>query len=85
MKAFNYFSSSPHRLDRTSGGSAGDAAKVPVRVIYRGRSALNPEALVDLYDACAEFIRRCDCGEVRSRRSYAQMKAAVEKAERVRV
>lgn len=43
---------------------------------------LNPDALLDLYEACKEFVRKCECGEARSRRSYAQMKAAVEKAER---
>ncbi len=30
-----------------------------------------------LYAACAEFVRKCDAGEARSTRSYAQMKDAM--------
>lgn len=30
-----------------------------------------------LYEACKEFVRKCDCGEARSVRSYAQMKEAI--------
>jgi hypothetical protein len=37
-------------------------------------------AAKDLYDACAEFVRKVECGEARSKRSYAQMKAAIKKA-----
>lgn len=37
----------------------------------------------DLLAACKEFVRKCECGEARSRRSYAQMKAAIAKAEGV--
>jgi hypothetical protein len=36
----------------------------------------------DLYDACAEFVRKCDNGEARSKRSYAQMKAAMKDVRR---
>ncbi len=36
-----------------------------------------PELLV----ACKEFVRKVECGEARSKRSYAQMKAAIAKAE----
>jgi hypothetical protein len=38
-------------------------------------------AAPELLAACQEFIRKCECGEARSRRSYAQMKAAVAKVE----
>ncbi len=38
-------------------------------------------AAPDLLKACKEFVRKCECGEARSRRSYAEMKAAIEKAE----
>ena len=31
-----------------------------------------------LLQACEEFIRKVDCGEARSKRSYAQMKEAVD-------
>lgn len=40
-------------------------------------------AAPDLLDACKEFVRKCECGEARSTRSYAQMKAAITKAETV--
>lgn len=33
----------------------------------------------ELLAACEEFVRKCDSGEARSVRSYAQMKAAIEK------
>ena len=36
-------------------------------------------AFVALYNACEEFVRKCDCGEARSRHSYAEMKAALAK------
>jgi len=31
-----------------------------------------------LYDACMEFVRKCECGEARSKRSYKQMKHALD-------
>ena len=34
-----------------------------------------------LYDACAEFIRKVECGEARSKRSYKQMKEAIRLAD----
>ncbi|MCK9566432.1 MAG: hypothetical protein M0Q43_10335 [Methanothrix sp.] len=34
----------------------------------------------DLLEACEEFVRKVECGEARSVRSYAQMKAAIAKA-----
>jgi hypothetical protein len=37
-------------------------------------------AIDDLLAACEEFVRKCECGEARSTRSYAQMKAAIAKA-----
>ena len=38
-------------------------------------------ALPDLLAACQEFVRKVECGEASSRRSYKQMKAAIAKAE----
>ena len=38
-------------------------------------------AMPDLLAACREFVRKCESGEASSRRSYAQMKAAIAKAE----
>jgi hypothetical protein len=38
-------------------------------------------AAKELYDACKEFVRKCECGEAHSVRSYAQMKRAIRKAE----
>lgn len=38
-------------------------------------------AAPDLLEACKEFVRKCECGQARSVRSYAQMKAAIAKAE----
>lgn len=37
-------------------------------------------AAPDLLEACQEFVRKCDVGEARSTRSYAQMKKAINKA-----
>ena len=48
-------------------------------------SDMKAESLIaaapDLLAACVEFVRKCECGEARSRRSYRQMKAAIAKAE----
>ncbi len=38
-------------------------------------------AAPDLYEACKEFVRKCENGQAKSVRSYAQMKAAIEKVE----
>lgn len=38
-------------------------------------------AAPDLLAACQEFVRKCECGEAQSTRSYRQMKAAIAKAE----
>jgi hypothetical protein len=37
-------------------------------------------AAPELLEACEEFVRKCESGEARSKRSYAQMKAAIAKA-----
>lgn len=37
-------------------------------------------AAPELLAACEEFVRKVECGEARSTRSYAQMKAAIAKA-----
>ena len=42
---------------------------------------LNPKALEALYEACKEFVRKCEAGEARSSRSYKQMKEAIAIAE----
>ncbi len=36
--------------------------------------------ITDLLAACEEFVRKVDAGEARSKRSYAQMRAAIAKA-----
>lgn len=33
----------------------------------------------EMYEAMAEFVHRCDIGEVRSRKTYAKFKAILEK------
>lgn len=40
-------------------------------------------AAPDLLAACEEFVRKCDCGEARSKASYAQMVSAINKAKRL--
>jgi hypothetical protein len=37
-------------------------------------------AAPDLLEACLEFVRKCESGEAKSKRSYAQMTAAIAKA-----
>ena len=37
-------------------------------------------AAPELLEACIEFCRKVECGEARSKRSYAQMKLAIKKA-----
>lgn len=37
-------------------------------------------AAPELLAACQEFVRKCECGEARSKRSYSQMKDAIAKA-----
>ncbi len=44
--------------------------------------SLNTEGLVLCYEACKEFVRKVESGAARSLRSYAQMKAAIERAEK---
>ena len=38
-------------------------------------------AAPELLAACVEFVRKCECGEARSARSYRQMKDAIARAE----
>jgi hypothetical protein len=38
-------------------------------------------AAPDLLDACREFVRKVECREARSKRSYEQMKAAISRVE----
>lgn len=38
-------------------------------------------AAPDLLSACQEFVRKVEAGEARSKRSYAEMKAAITKAQ----
>lgn len=52
-----------------------DAAKLEV-VATAHLIAAAPE----LYEACAEFVRKVDAGEARSTKSYRQMQAALSKA-----
>jgi len=39
-------------------------------------------AAPELLAACQEFVRKVECGEAHSRRSYAQMKEAITKAQK---
>lgn len=43
---------------------------------------ISQEAAEALLAACREFVRKCECGEARSQRSYAEMKLAIALAER---
>jgi len=55
------------------------------RLLQKFISGRDAETLIashdDLLAACKEFVRKVECGEARSTRSYAQMKAAIKKAE----
>lgn len=57
--------------------------RVHVMVLKAGvkEKALLIDAAKDLYDACAEFVRKVDCGQARSTQSYKQMKSALSKAD----
>lgn len=66
-----------------------DECSVIVRPVTKAEiNALNYEhiteemiqALPDLYKACEEFVRKVESGEAKSKRSYAEMKAAILKA-----
>ena len=50
--------------------------------VYEHPEIVTPSAFVDLYNACEEFVRKCECGEARSRRSYSEMKSALAKVKR---
>jgi hypothetical protein len=70
-------------LDRESGAVA--EIKLNYPGLTEDETALADARLIaaapELYAACKEFIRKCECGEARSKRSYAQMKAAITKVE----
>jgi hypothetical protein len=51
---------------------AKDAGKVAKRSPVRG--------FKELLDACEDFVRKVECGQAQSTRSYQQMKAAIAKA-----
>ena len=55
--------------------------QVPFSAINAEANAHLAAAAPDLLAACREFVRKVECGEARSKRSYAQMKAAIDKAE----
>jgi len=38
-------------------------------------------AAPELLAACVEFVRKCECGQARSKASYAEMKAAIAKSQ----
>ena len=60
-------------MDRESGNGT-----APVE---RDANAHLIAAAPDLLAACKEFLRKVDCNQARSVRSYAEMKAAIAKAE----
>ena len=69
-------------IDIRSSKSAHLVAQVATEETNRcERNADLIAAAPELLAACKEFVRKCDCGEASSRRSYAQMKAAIAKAE----
>jgi len=41
------------------------------------RAGMKRQYASQLYDACKEFVRKVECGEARSTRSYKQMKEAL--------
>lgn len=51
---------------------------------YKVDNARLISTLPDLVEACEEFVRKVESGEARSVRSYAQMKAALTKAGRIK-
>lgn len=59
--------------------------KTKISLLEQGQDDLLAELLGtrtqrdELLAACEEFVRKCECGEARSVRSYAQMKAAITK------
>jgi len=66
----------------------GGTALYPIATMNKGFNEEEDEANADLIAAapdllaaCKEFVRKCDSGEARSKRSYAQMQAAIAKAE----
>ena len=55
--------------------------KVVAEVLdYEPNTAKLFSASPELLAACVEFVRKVDCGEAISTKSYNQMKAAIEKA-----
>jgi hypothetical protein len=75
----------PQIVTYASGTGSDEIAKVdPARhTIARAESLANARLLAaapELLAACEEFVRKVDCGEARSKRSYTQMKAAIAKA-----
>lgn len=53
--------------------------KHPMRIVEKERDAMQL-----CVDACIEFVRKVECGEARSRRSYAQMKEALAALDRAK-
>ncbi len=54
--------------------------KVNIHVSGGEANAQLIAAAPDLLAACVEFVRKCECGEARSKHSYAQMKVAIDRA-----
>ena len=55
----------------TASGNVTERDKADARLIA---------AAPDLLAACQEFVRKVECGEAKSTRSYEQMKAAISRA-----
>lgn len=54
-----------------------------IRELSKGHAIANANLIAaapELLECCMEFVRKVECGEARSKRSYAQMKAAIAKA-----
>jgi hypothetical protein len=54
-----------------------------VAVVYDKADAPLIAVAPELLEACKEFVRKCECGEAHSTRSYARMKAAINEAGRI--
>jgi len=57
-----------------------DAIAASIEALRKERDTLK-EQNAKLMAACKEFVRRCECGEVLSRKSYKAFKAVIKDVE----
>ncbi len=65
------------RYDDATGMLVGDEEHEKVQDEQDDKIATLEGQVAELLAACEEFVRKVECGEARSRRSYAKMKAAI--------